>query len=110
MGGGTLKASHRACLEGMTCHSESPKAVSESYDTKRHKMLNPKTSFLFQHDRLSAFTLSEVLITLGIIGVVAALTIPNLMQNAQNKDLVSGYLKVHNTLSNALKEKPKPYP
>ena len=26
-----------------------------------------------------AFTLSEVLITLGIIGLIAALTIPNLM-------------------------------
>lgn len=28
-----------------------------------------------------AFTLAEVLITLGIIGVVAALTIPTLMSN-----------------------------
>ena len=29
----------------------------------------------------SAFTLAEVLITLGIIGVVAAMTIPTLMTN-----------------------------
>ena len=29
----------------------------------------------------SAFTLAEVLITLGIIGVVAAMTIPTLVQN-----------------------------
>lgn len=28
-----------------------------------------------------AFTLAEVLITLGIIGIVAAMTIPNLVQN-----------------------------
>ena len=28
-----------------------------------------------------AFTLAEVLITLGIIGVVAAMTIPNLIAN-----------------------------
>lgn len=34
-----------------------------------------------------AFTLAEVLITLGIIGVVAAMTIPNLMENVRNKDL-----------------------
>ncbi|MBQ9688120.1 type II secretion system protein, partial [bacterium] len=47
--------------------------------------------------RVSAFTLSEVLITLGIIGVVAALTIPNLMQNTRNKELVSSYLKMHTT-------------
>ena len=32
-----------------------------------------------------AFTLAEVLITLGVIGVVAALTIPNLVTNIQSK-------------------------
>ena len=32
-----------------------------------------------------AFTLAEVLITLGIIGVVAALTLPMLIQNYQKK-------------------------
>ena len=32
-----------------------------------------------------AFTLAEVLITLGIIGVVAAMTIPTLMQNIQER-------------------------
>ena len=31
--------------------------------------------------RLFGFTLAEVLITLVIIGVVAAITIPNLIQN-----------------------------
>lgn len=34
---------------------------------------------------LSAFTLAEVLITLGIIGVIAALTIPTLMKTYQNQ-------------------------
>lgn len=33
------------------------------------------------------FTLAEVLITLGIIGVVSAITIPNLMENVRNRDL-----------------------
>lgn len=33
------------------------------------------------------FTLAEVLITLGIIGVVAAITIPNLIANHQKKQL-----------------------
>lgn len=32
-----------------------------------------------------AFTLVEVLITLGIIGVVAALTLPALIENYQKK-------------------------
>ena len=34
-----------------------------------------------------AFTLAEVLITLGIIGVVSAITIPSLLTNIQNRDL-----------------------
>src|SRR5574344_1380256 len=33
----------------------------------------------------SAFTLAEVLITLGIIGVVAALTLPSLIENHNKK-------------------------
>ncbi|MFI3300748.1 MAG: type II secretion system protein [Candidatus Gastranaerophilales bacterium] len=37
--------------------------------------------------RHSAFTLAEVLITLGIIGVVSAMTIPNLVSNYQYKAL-----------------------
>ena len=31
------------------------------------------------------FTLSEVLITLGIVGIVAALTIPAIMKNYKNR-------------------------
>ncbi|MFI3301354.1 MAG: type II secretion system protein, partial [Candidatus Gastranaerophilales bacterium] len=37
--------------------------------------------------KYSAFTLAEVLITLGIIGVVSAMTIPNLVSNYQYKAL-----------------------
>lgn len=43
--------------------------------------------------RLKAFTLAEVLITLGIIGVVAAISMPTLIQNYQKKSYVEG-LKV----------------
>ena len=48
------------------------------------------------------FTLSEVLVTLGIIGVVAALTVPSLMQNAQKRVLVTTLRKVHSELSQAI--------
>ncbi len=48
-----------------------------------------------------AFTLAEVLITLGIIGVVAALTIPTLMQSYQKKQYVSGFQKAWGILTNA---------
>lgn len=48
-----------------------------------------------------AFTLAEVLITLGIIGVVAALTIPVLMQNTQKQELKSGLKEATSILTNA---------
>ena len=38
-----------------------------------------------KNSKIWAFTLAEVLITLGIIGVVAALTIPTLVANYQAK-------------------------
>ncbi len=37
----------------------------------------------------SAFTLAEVLITLGVIGVVAAVTMPTLIKNYQKKETVT---------------------
>ena len=39
------------------------------------------------------FTLAEVLITLGIIGIVAAMTIPSLMQNTQDFQLKQAWKK-----------------
>src|SRR5574344_1973996 len=48
-----------------------------------------------------AFTLAEVLITLGIIGVVAALTIPTLMQKTQERESISKLKKVFSVLQNA---------
>ena len=48
-----------------------------------------------------AFTLAEVLITLGIIGVVAALTLPSLIQKQQDKATVSRLEKIYSVLSQA---------
>ena len=50
-----------------------------------------------------AFTLAEVLITLGIIGVVAAMTIPTLISNYQKKQWVAGLQKGYATMSNVAK-------
>jgi prepilin-type N-terminal cleavage/methylation domain-containing protein len=44
--------------------------------------------------KITGFTLAEVLITLGIIGIVAAMTIPNLIQKNYEKQVVS---KLQNT-------------
>ena len=47
------------------------------------------------------FTLAEVLITLGIIGVVAAMTIPTLIQNTNSVKFVTQFKKSISTLSQA---------
>lgn len=49
------------------------------------------------------FTLAEVLITLGIIGVVAAMTIPTLVTNYQDKVMVNKAKLAYSQLNNALK-------
>ncbi len=49
-----------------------------------------------------AFTLSEVLITLGIIGVVAALTIPSLVQNHRKRVVETSLKKSYSVLSQML--------
>ncbi len=50
----------------------------------------------------SAFTLAEVLITLGIIGVVAALTMPSLIASHRAKVLETQFKKRYSELNQAL--------
>lgn len=49
----------------------------------------------------AAFTLAEVLITLGIIGVVAAMTMPSLIQNYQEKATATKLKKCYSLVSQA---------
>ncbi len=49
-----------------------------------------------------AFTLAEVLITLGIIGIVAALTIPSLVAKHQEKQTVAQLKKFYSVMNNAM--------
>ncbi len=53
--------------------------------------------------RKLAFTLAEVLITLGIIGVVAAMTMPVLIGNYQKKQTSARVKKAYATLAEAVK-------
>ena len=57
------------------CHSEARSAVRIASSPYRPIALKTKT----------AFTLAEVLITLGIIGIVAALTLPAFISNVQGR-------------------------
>ena len=91
------------------CH---PKLVSGS-----HKLLNSVQDdrniflkrtyshinlFSYSPHKKTAFTLAEVLITLGIIGIVAAMTMPTLIANYKNKVLVNQAKNSYSLLSNAL--------
>ena len=52
--------------------------------------------------RKIAFTLAEFLITLGIIGVVAALTLPSVIERHQKLETVTKLKKAYSTLSQAI--------
>ncbi len=61
--------------------------------------LRKRTYSLFKK---CAFTLAEVLITLGIIGVVAASTIPSLVSHYQRKVLETQFKKSYSVLSQSM--------
>lgn len=50
------------------------------------------------------FTLAEILITLGIIGVVAALTIPTLVKNYQEQVYLNQFKNVYTNISQAYQQ------
>ncbi len=50
----------------------------------------------------NSFTLAEVLITLGIIGVVAAMTLPTLIQNHANKVVEARLMKFYSLMNQAI--------
>jgi len=55
-----------------------------------------------KNKKIMGFTLAEVLITLGVIGVVAALTIPTLFANYQKKVYVTQLKKAYSEINQAL--------
>ena len=58
----------------------------------------------FANKRKFGFTLAEVLITLGIIGVVAAITLPVVINKTQEKELKVGYKKAYSDMQKALSD------
>ena len=69
--------------------------ITETYTTADKCSANKKSK---------AFTLAEVLITLGIIGVVAAMTLPTLIQKYQNLVLETQLKKTYSTLSQGIQK------
>ena len=53
--------------------------------------------------QLNAFTLAEVLITLGVIGVVAAMTMPTLIQNYKKKETVTRLKRAYSEIQQVIR-------
>ena len=60
-------------------------------------------TFYFSLNRKVAFTLAEVLITLGIIGIVAAMTLPSLITKYKIHELRTRFQKTNSIVNQALK-------
>ena len=71
---------------------------SKELDSVIDKIYN---SNMANYKSKTGFTLAEVLITLAIVGIVAALTIPNLILKYQEKQTVTRFKWVYSTLANA---------
>ena len=82
---------------GSLCKVQDDKYVSKAH-SKHLFPYSPINLFTFKK---AAFTLAEVLITLAIIGVVAAMTIPTLIANYKEKQTVTQLAKVFSILSSA---------
>lgn len=63
-----------------------------------------KLSTNFKYRNNAAFTLAEVLITLGIIGVVAAMTLPNIIAGYEKKSTITSLKKSYTVLNQAFKQ------
>ena len=73
--------------------------TSYTSDIKHHIIFG---SFMDNNIKKKAFTLAEVLITLGIIGVVAAMTMPSLIQKHKEKEYAAKLIKFNSLMSQAL--------
>ena len=72
------------------------------HDTNSSKgTYSPIHLFSYSPCKRCAFTLAEVLITLGIIGVVAAMTMPSLIANHREKQIVAQLKKTYSVLQQA---------
>ncbi len=96
-----------------TCHPElvSGSQYQEMLKQVQHDMVNSRVDFSLPlitglprslrslAMTKVAFTLAEVLITLGIIGIVAAMTLPAVITKTQNKQLHTAFLKTYSELN-----------
>ena len=78
------------------------KQVQDDENNFLKRTYSPIHLFPYSPRKRPAFTLAEVLITLGIIGVVAAMTMPTLVSHYRHKVLETQFKKAYSTLSQAV--------
>lgn len=87
--------------EILTCN---PIEINNSAnDNKDVKNIFPYSLISLFHNKTFAFTLAEVLITLGIIGIVAAMTIPTLISKVQKQQIESQIRENYSSIAQAMK-------
>ena len=103
-----LREMNKDLKNRLDCHATTrndEKICHPELDLGSNSLINNDTDFsrFTSHFSLkhAAFTLAEVLITLGIIGVVAAITMPTLINNYQKKAAITAAKKAYSTLSQA---------
>lgn len=65
-------------------------------------MINSKFKRKINHKFFLGFTLAEVLIVLGIIGIIAEVTIPDLVQQTQDRELKAAWKTSYSELSQVM--------
>ena len=105
-----VSASHQmlqpACSDSDECYND----LKNSYKTQvvgaaatpPKRTYSPIHLFSYSLQKKSAFTLAEVLITLGIIGVVAAMTMPALINKYQTQVLRTQFLQANSILQDGI--------
>ncbi|MFA6988982.1 MAG: type II secretion system protein [Candidatus Gastranaerophilaceae bacterium] len=84
-------------LDGqVNCHCEWSEAIQKAPLFRLLRRFTPR------NDR-AAFTLAEVLLTLTIIGIIASMTLPALMNSMAESEYNTGVKKSHADLSQAVK-------
>jgi prepilin-type N-terminal cleavage/methylation domain-containing protein len=90
----------------VTCHCERAQSATAAIQKKRLDCfaLRARNDGGAPRNDRAGFTLAEVLITLGIIGVVAALTLPPLITKYKKQQTVTKLKKVYSILNQAYKQ------
>ena len=101
-GFGCLKKSVLSWLNGRTVEQLNSSIFVKFFNISTIKLKNLFTTHYSQFTKkLFAFTLAETLIVMGVIGVVAALTLPNLNSSTGNKEKIAKVKKIYSNLNDA---------